>query len=148
MQKYYKFCCAVIFNGIFFIFVLAAFKPFYSDWKTNLHKQMRSMTERGVSNRSNTWKGQHLQPLLVQNFIHKIKTSESARLTSLFHKFICIRPPKLTSVSKILPQSYHEPFYSLKETYTCFHMKIKDISSKQGELKYSNSLMCFSEIEQ
>lgn len=26
-----SFCCAMIFNGIFFIFVLPAFKPFYSD---------------------------------------------------------------------------------------------------------------------
>lgn len=32
--------------------------------------------------------------------------------------------------------------------YKFFHMKIKYISSKQVELKYSNSLMCFSEIEQ
>lgn len=32
--------------------------------------------------------------------------------------------------------------------YEGFHMNIKCISSKQVELKYSNALMCFSEIEQ
>jgi len=74
------------YNGTFFIFILAAFKPFYSGSQQSCTKSCVVQLQGGVSNRNKRWRQKYLQPLLAQNFLCEIKTSVSASLLSLFHK--------------------------------------------------------------
>lgn len=87
MQKYYKlfFCCALIFNEIFFIFALAAFKPFYSD------------AQQICTNRSVVWlKGGVKQKQHMERKIPSTFTS-----TNVFHKLnfrVCYSQSTLSQI--------------------------------------------------
>lgn len=129
-----SFCCNMTFNGIFFfIFTLAAFKPFYFGSQQSCTNNCVVELKRGVSNRNKRWKGKYLQPLLAQNFLHEIKTSVSASLMFLFHKFIWASDHPNWQVS-----AKYCPNHTISWTILLSERNLKDVFTWKSNISQPN----------